>query len=234
MDVYVGTSGWLYDWNPDGLDWYLKNSGLNSVELNSSFYRFPYPNQVRGWARRTFYRRGFKWSIKIHRSISHYRKVSENSYGIFSKFLNLFRPLDKYIEFYLLQLPPKYIMNNENIDKIREFIRNFRLEYKLAVEFRNDTWFNDEAIELSNEYKFIFVSVDSPQISFIRESNDTIYLRMHGRTDWYIHYYTDDEINEIIDRILSYKVKKIYIYFNNNHDMLENSRRFMNMIYKKL
>ncbi|RLF12723.1 MAG: DUF72 domain-containing protein, partial [Thermoprotei archaeon] len=39
MRVYIGTSGWLYDWNLDGsLDWYVKNSGLNAVELNASFY----------------------------------------------------------------------------------------------------------------------------------------------------------------------------------------------------
>ena len=234
MDVYIGTSGWLYDWNPYGLDWYLKNSGLNSVELNSSFYRFPYPNQVKGWARRTFYRRGFRWSVKIHRSISHYRKVSRESYSTFNKFLNLFKPLDKYVDFYLLQLPPRYIMNDANIDKIGEFIRRFGLEYRLAVEFRNNTWFNDDAIELSNKYRFIFVSVDSPQTSYIRGSNETIYLRMHGRTDWYVHYYTDEELDEVIDRILSYNIKRIYVYFNNDHDMLENSRRFRDKIYKKL
>ena len=51
MNVFVGTSGWLYGWNRGGnLDWYLQNSGLNAVELNASFYRFPYKNQVAGWA----------------------------------------------------------------------------------------------------------------------------------------------------------------------------------------
>ncbi|MFP3209319.1 MAG: DUF72 domain-containing protein, partial [Nitrososphaeria archaeon] len=38
MEPYVGTSGWSYAWNPDGLEWYVRNSGLNAVELNSSFY----------------------------------------------------------------------------------------------------------------------------------------------------------------------------------------------------
>ena len=37
LRVYVGTSGWAYFWNPDGLDWYVRNSGLNAVELNASF-----------------------------------------------------------------------------------------------------------------------------------------------------------------------------------------------------
>ncbi|RLE86352.1 MAG: DUF72 domain-containing protein, partial [Thermoprotei archaeon] len=53
MEIYVGTSGWLYDWNIGGnLEWYVKFSSLNTVELNASFYRFPFRNQVRSWARK--------------------------------------------------------------------------------------------------------------------------------------------------------------------------------------
>jgi uncharacterized protein YecE (DUF72 family) len=51
MKCFVGTSGWFYSWNPEGsFDWFVTNSGLNAVELNMSFYRYGYPNMVRGWA----------------------------------------------------------------------------------------------------------------------------------------------------------------------------------------
>ncbi|MGC8556152.1 MAG: DUF72 domain-containing protein, partial [Conexivisphaera sp.] len=66
-EFYVGTSGWSYSWNPDGIGWYAENSGLNAVELNASFYRFPFPSMVRGWSRRS----GLRWSIKVHRSVTH-------------------------------------------------------------------------------------------------------------------------------------------------------------------
>ncbi|RLE90384.1 MAG: DUF72 domain-containing protein, partial [Thermoprotei archaeon] len=73
MEIYVGTSGWMYDWNIGGnLDWYVKFSELNTVELNASFYRFPFRNQVRSWARKGS---KLKWAIKVHRSITHYRKL---------------------------------------------------------------------------------------------------------------------------------------------------------------
>ncbi|MEO0226027.1 MAG: DUF72 domain-containing protein, partial [candidate division WOR-3 bacterium] len=53
MKIHVGTSGWYYEWNQDRtLDWYITNSGLNSIELNASFYRFPFPNQVKAWAKK--------------------------------------------------------------------------------------------------------------------------------------------------------------------------------------
>ncbi|RLI98826.1 MAG: DUF72 domain-containing protein, partial [Candidatus Aenigmatarchaeota archaeon] len=70
MQVFVGTSGWAYGWNPNGFDWYIKNSGLNSVELNASFYRFPFPNQVKSWARKTKeFNPSLRWSIKVNRLI---------------------------------------------------------------------------------------------------------------------------------------------------------------------
>jgi len=51
VEVYVGTSGWLYSWNlGKSLKWYVENSGLNAVELNASFYRYPTPRQVAQWA----------------------------------------------------------------------------------------------------------------------------------------------------------------------------------------
>jgi len=63
QEVRVGTSGWYYDWNPDlSLDWYVQNSGLNAIELNASFYRFPYKNQITSWARNG---RSLSWAVKF-------------------------------------------------------------------------------------------------------------------------------------------------------------------------
>lgn len=224
----------MYSWNPDGFDWYIKNSGLNSVELNSSFYRFPYPNQIRSWSRKTVGMKEFRWSVKIHRSISHYKKLSEESIPIFMKFRRLFEPLDTYIDFYLLQLPPSFRYNERNIEKIRFFTQNIGLGIRLAVEFRDESWFRNQVEEIGEKYNFIVVSVDSPITTYVTSTHDIVYLRMHGRTDWYIHYYTDKELEAIAEKILDTKPKKIYVYFNNDHDMLENARRFMEVMKKIL
>ena len=48
IEIYVGTSGWFYDWNK-GKGWFVKNSKLNLVELNASFCRFPFPNQIKSY-----------------------------------------------------------------------------------------------------------------------------------------------------------------------------------------
>ena len=50
MNIFIGTSGWNYDWNPEkSLDWYVKNTKFNAIELNYSFYRFPSPKAVNAW-----------------------------------------------------------------------------------------------------------------------------------------------------------------------------------------
>ncbi|MEM1742154.1 MAG: DUF72 domain-containing protein, partial [Desulfurococcaceae archaeon] len=80
MQVFVGTSGWLYDWNEEAsFDWYVKYSGLNAVELNASFYRFPFRNQIKSWSSKGS---NLRWSIKVHRSITHFHRMKKTALDI--------------------------------------------------------------------------------------------------------------------------------------------------------
>ena len=122
MKIFVGTSGWYYDWNKEkSLDWYIKKSKLNAIELNASFYRFPFPNQVKSWARKTkeLTIKNLKWAVKINRLITHIHKLNKESYTIFKKFLKLFEPLNNYISFYLFQMPPSFRFTPGNKRKIK-------------------------------------------------------------------------------------------------------------------
>ncbi len=229
MRVYVGTSGWMYDWNPDGFDWFIKYSGLNAVELNASFYRFPYPNQVRGWARRSSVY-GLRWSVKVHRSVTHTHVLNEKALKIMMKFLNLFKPLDSYIDFYLIQLPPRIRPNDKVLRRFENFIREVNLGWRLAIEWRNTAWFHEEFVGWARDNEVTVVSVDAPEFKFFARSGKYTYLRLHGRTFWYAHYYTDDELMEIANEVLSLGGEAIYAFFNNNHDMLENARRFLKIL----
>ncbi len=78
MECFVGTSGWFYSWNADGgFDWFAKFSGLNAVELNMSFYRFPFPSMIRSWA---FKGKALRWAIKVNRLITHTFKFGQRAY----------------------------------------------------------------------------------------------------------------------------------------------------------
>jgi uncharacterized protein YecE (DUF72 family) len=217
----------MYSWNSGGsLDWYLNNSGLNSVELNASFYRFPFPNQVKSWATKGT---KLRWAIKVNRLITHNYKFSEKGFSSWQKFTDLFKPLDPCIDFYLFQLPP--IMKPSMAPRIEEFIRNADLGSRFALEVRNGTWFNDEWIKWATRLGITWVSIDSPD--FPRDVFNTsgiVYERIHGRGSWYSHNYKDSELSEIGRRILDTKPKKVFVYFNNDTNMLSNAKRMLELL----
>ena len=222
-EIFVGTSGWSYDWNlGKSLDWYTTESKLNAIELNMSYYRFPFPNMIKAWVKKGS---NLVWVIKAHRLITHLKKLNKESYSIFKRFKKLFLPLEESIHYYLLQFPSRFT----DLDKIEKFIENCGNE-KISIEFRNDSMFTDEIFKWGEKQGILLVSIDAPELPTKIMSENTIYERVHGRTAWYSHNYSDEELLEIKGRIMSAKPKKVYVFFNNNHMMLENAIRMYNLL----
>ncbi len=225
MELYVGTSGWLYSWNKGStLDWYVLNSGLNAIELNASFYRFPYPNQVKHWSK---VGSSLSWSIKVNRLITHIYKLSKSSYSSLEKFLELFEPLEDKISYYLFQLPPS--IKPSILSNVEHMLDEFDIKEKFAIEPRSNDWFKDEVFEEISKLGITFVSIDAPFASIIRKTSSSIYLRMHGRKEWYSYNYSKKELEDIMKGIKAQNPKKAYIFFNNDHDMLENARSMIKL-----
>jgi len=227
MEIYVGTSGWFYDWNEGkNFDWFVKNSGLNSVELNASFYRFPFPNQIKSWSKKC---KNIRFAVKVHRKITHNLKLKKEAKDVWYDFKNLFSPLEKNIDFYLFQMPPSFSLNY--FDRTVEFFKGEKNKRKFAIEFRHNDWFNEKVVKEIEKVGLVFVSVDSPEIkSFIVKTNNIIYLRFHGRTNWYNHNYSKKELTEISKKVKELNPEKIYAYFNNNHNMLSNAQTFFHTL----
>ena len=219
MKIFVGTSGWSYGWNKGGnLDWYLKNSCLNAVELNASFYRFPYRDQIAGWAGKGT---ELRWCVKVHRFVTHQYKFNDTARGIWQRFLDLFSPLDPLIDYYLFQAPPSMT----NSDRLLRFFNGLPLLEKCVLEIRNrNLILDDTACRKMQEYLPV-VSVDSPDTKNRIFADNLIYMRMHGRDDWYRHDYTQEELEETAAMIQRTGAEKVYLFFNNDHSMLENAQR---------
>lgn len=227
MEIYVGTSGWYYDWNLEGsLDWYLKYSQLNAIELNASFYRFPFPNQVKNWANKG---KNLRWAIKVSRIVTHRFQMSEKSYPFYERFINLFKILDNYIDFYLFQLPPNF--TPKSIDKLEKYIDYTNLKERFALEIRNEKWFKEEYYKWAESKKITWVSIDAPDFGeVIIKTSEYIYIRFHGKDVWYAYDYSKKELENIAKKIILKKPKKIYAFFNNNHAMLKNAQLFMKIL----
>ena len=222
MRIFVGTSGWSYTWNAgNNLRWYVEHSGLNTVELNSSFYRFPFPSYIKSWLK---WGKKLRWSIKVNRLITHIYRFNKKSYSTWGKFSNLFKPMESLIDFFLFQLPPRF--GPGSLEQLQFFLHTVNLGNKAAVEFRNPSWFDKRFIDWAKEIGITWVSVDSPELPReIYRTSDCVYLRMHGRTEWYNHNYTVRELKKVAEKISNGGAKNCYIYFNNNHHMLDNAQR---------
>lgn len=224
----MGTSGWLYDWNEEGsLDWYVEESGLNAVELNASFYRFPFRNQVKSWFTKGY---NLRWSVKVHRSITHMRRLGEKALEIWSKFYDLFKVMDNLVDFYLFQLPPNYSCREENLRRIQGFKEKSGLGSRMAVEFRHSSCFNKDIEKWGEENHITLVSIDSPLATWIVSIDGTVYLRMHGRETWYGYEYSEKELFEVAKRVVDLSPRRVYVFFNNNHWMLSNARVMMKIL----
>lgn len=228
MDFFVGTSGWYYPWNEKrSLDWFVANSDLNAVELNASFYRFPFNSMVKSWARKG---KALRWAVKVNRFITHVFKFSDKAFNTWQKFRDLFAPLDANIDFYLFQLPPR--TTSESAASIENFVEKTDLQRRFALEVRNLKWFDEAWVSWAAKLGITWVSVDSPELPLsVFNTNGLVYERMHGRTEWYAHHYSDEELEEVAEKIAKAKPEKAYVFFNNDSAMLENSRK-MRDIFK--
>lgn len=227
MEVHVGTSGWSYAWNRGrSLAWFVEHSDLDAIELNASFYGFPSEKSVRSWATAGS---GLRWSVKVNRSITHRHRFNEKAVPVWERFLERFLPLDDLVDFYLFQAPPAF----GDIDRIIAFLEAIDLEARCAIEIRNPAVLGDDGACRRLQEAAVLVSVDSPDFRERIFSGDTIYLRMHGREGWYRHDYTEDELATVRDRIAGLGPERAYIFFNNDHAMLEDARAMARLFGRK-
>ena len=218
--VRIGTSGYSYEWNkgrPTPFEWYV-SQGFSSVEINASFYRFPTESWLKTWLNAPI---GFTFSIKVHRSITHYTRMKGRSYELWERFRSLLSPLENNIDFWLFQLPPDYKYSKDNLQIIQNFIDRTSLRNRAVIEFRNKSWWSQ-----LNEVKnigVIFCSVDSPDLPRkLIVANGRLYLRLHGSTKWYNSIYSENELDNILAKVKTLNAQKSAIYLNNDHGMLKN------------
>ncbi len=229
--IKIGTSGYNYFWNegkPSQFKWYI-NQGFKTVEINATFYSFPFKSWVNSWKKAP---EDFDFSIKVNRIVTHMARLSEKGVEIFDKFKNSLKEIEERIVFWLFQMPPTFIFREKNLERIINFFKKVRIGGKAVIEFRDSSWWNEEVIKTFEENDLIFCSVDSPELpNDILKINEIIYLRMHGRREWYADIYDERELDEIVEKIKKAKPKICYIYLNNDHGMLPNAKYLIKKFY---
>jgi uncharacterized protein YecE (DUF72 family) len=236
MNVRIGTAGYAYPaWvggfyprgttQNDMLPYFA--SRFAAVEINSSFYRAPTPEQIAKMVRRT--PAGFGFTLKVPKSVSHDRspddlpafKLAADHMTAAGRLLGL-----------LLQMPEAFRNTADN----REWLTrtgDALKPHRVAVEFRHRSW---DASNLSAWMEHIgmdVVSVGVPDIptlfpTGLRVANRRVYARLHSENaeNWYqdgeLRYnydYPDATLRKWADGLKriadAHRADEALVFFNN-------------------
>ena len=241
--VLMGTSGWSYkEWigpfyrktDRSMLQAYTKV--FRTVEIDSTFYRYPSKGTVMGWTR--YSPEEFVYTAKLPGLITHEKKL-DLSKGVeedLKVFVELMEPLylNGKLGCILIQLPPKFGFNPE---KLEQFFEILPTQVNFAVEFRDKSWIRNETWALLEKCQVAYTIVDEPLLPpEVHITSRIAYFRWHGRGSrpWYDYRYPSNELEPWVSKVneVAGKTKKIYGFFNNHFHgyAVENCIQIMEML----
>ncbi|BBZ52505.1 hypothetical protein MHEI_42220 [Mycobacterium heidelbergense] len=188
---------------------------FDTVELNASFYRWPKDSTFAGW--RDQLPSGFTMSVKAHRGLTHYRRLSSPEPWI-ERFERCWQLLGDRHGVLLVQLHPEQRRDDARLDA---FLQSVPQSIRVAVELRHPSW-NDEAVyRLLERRRAAYVVMSGPGLACVpRATTDLVYVRMHGpdRDAIYAGCYSDDELRSWAGRIVEWDAdgRDVWAYFNND------------------
>lgn len=205
---------------------------FNSIEINSTFYNIPKAATLKKWSGSLG--DSFQFTLKMWQGITHVKpfKVLQEE---LIRSLNIFNAIGNKKGCLLFQFPPSVKSNDRLIiEQLLACVRESGLiqNWKIALEFRHNSWYNDELYQLMNAHTAALVIHDktvAPSPWVIGSAN-FIYLRFHGPGGDYKGSYETDFLREYAEYINAWLAagKTVYVYFNNTAGDAFNNLRTLN------
>jgi uncharacterized protein YecE (DUF72 family) len=221
-EIQIGTSGWNYkhwkgDFYPEDLpqkEWlgyYLKK--FTTVEINNSFYQLPDKKTLQKWFDKV--PADFRFSIKASRYITHMKKLKEPGESL-TRFIERIKPLKNKLGPVLFQLPPRWRFNK---DRLEAFLKKLPEDFRYVMEFRDESWWNDECFSLLEEFRVAFCIFDlAGTLTPKTVTTDFVYIRLHGPDGAYKGQYDAGTLSGWAGALHTWtdQGKSVYCYFDND------------------
>ncbi len=216
MKIFVGTSGYGYkEWkgifypekisSKEMLRFYSKR--LSAVEINNTFYHMPTEGVLASWAEQV--PDDFVFALKAPQVITHLKRLRnvDDETGYLFRTLSV---LERKLGPVLFQFPGSFRADRMALEDFLALIPDM----SCAFEFRSPSWLDVAILDLLRERGCSLCVADTDE----NPTNEIIntapwgYLRMR-RSD-----YTDADLSQWMERILSQKWKRAFVFFKHEEE----------------
>ena len=218
MQLLAGTSGysykeWLGHFYPEKLPasamlrYYAKH--FPTVEINNTFYRMPAETVLARWSEEV--PANFTFTLKAPRRITHDNRLREAEADVI-EFLRRAEVLGSKLGVVLFQLPP-YL--KKDVSRLQDFLGVLPRDKRVAFEFRNESWQDDEVYETLRAHGAMLCVTDTDEgdTPFVATA-DCGYLRLR-RT-----HYDEGDLSAWVERIAAQSLARTYVYFMHEDEAL--------------
>ncbi|PZR36425.1 MAG: DUF72 domain-containing protein [Azospira oryzae] len=195
------------------------SSLFNSIEINSSFYKIPLGKTVLKWSNEV--PADFRFTFKLWKGITHLNDLIFNASDVVH-FMDVISAVGAKRGVLLVQFPPG--LKSVHSDQLIRLLKAIKQSdpkglWPVAVEFRNQTWYQERIYHLADEHRVSIVVHDKMGSSTrqLVSSVTTVYLRFHGPQGDYRGDYSSAFLREYAGYVRQWLEagKNVYVYFNN-------------------
>jgi uncharacterized protein YecE (DUF72 family) len=215
VKLLAGTSGYSFkEWKGSFYPADLKDDGMlgyyagkfPTVEINNTFYRLPKEHVLLEWAAQV--PEPFTFAIKASQRITHFARLKPDASSATEFLLKNTSALGARLGPILFQLPPNLKVD---VPRLRTFVATLPTDRRYTVEFRHESWFDDEVYAVLRERDIPLCVTEQPDFaSPVVTTASWGYVRLH-RLD-----YDAQLLDEWSRRIASQPWSEAFVYFK--HD----------------
>jgi len=212
MNLWVGTSGYSYkEWKggfypaklPDDEMLRTYAARLPAVEINNTFYRMPKTEVLESWAAQVS--DGFRFVLKASRRITHIKRLRDAGDEV-AYLYQAALSLGPHMGVVLFQMPPNF---QKDLPRLKAFLATLPAGRGAALEFRHDSWFDDETYDALRSAGCALCQADTDEGSLKNLVNTASwgYLRLRKQK------YTKKAVTALAEQVRAQPWKDAYVFF---------------------
>jgi uncharacterized protein YecE (DUF72 family) len=146
-----------------------------AVEINNTFYRLPREHVLQGWAAQV--PDSFTFAIKASQRITHHARLKPECASAVEFLLRTTNCLAERCGPILFQLPPNL---KKDAGRLRAFLDTLPAGRRYTIEFRHESWFDDEVLGALRERDIAMCVTEQPEFaSPVVSTASWGYARLH-------------------------------------------------------